>query len=368
MKNIIVYCILAVVNLITYPLKVKSNKITFICYCSDKLKRDFKLISKKLEKEDSYELVYVLTNYENSLKGNVAFLFNCMKQVYHVNTSKVVLLDYNNFVVSNFKKKEVKVIQVWHACGAIKKFGNDIEREYPIKNYDYVLATSEEWKKHYSTAFGVSENSVLPIGIPLTDNLFSKEKMKKYKRHMLKKFPSIKGKKVIVYAPTFRGDPIYDIKYQDINLQYLKEQLGDEYVIIYKLHPSLGDRVIVNDESIIDGNSESIKRLFSIADYLISDYSSVIFDFSIMKKPMIFFVPDLEQYKKERGIYMDYEETMPGPICKTEEEIVQAILSEISYSDKIEEFKNKYFKYQDGKSTERVVELIVNLCKGVRPK
>ncbi len=174
MKNIIVYCILAVVNLITYPLKVKSNKITFICYCSDKLKRDFKLISKKLEKEDSYELVYVLTNYENSLKGNVSFLFNCMKQVYHVNTSKVVLLDYNNFVVSNFKKKEVKVIQVWHACGAIKKFGNDIEREYPIKNYDYVLATSEEWKKHYSTAFGVSENSVLPIGIPLTDNLFSK--------------------------------------------------------------------------------------------------------------------------------------------------------------------------------------------------
>ncbi len=130
----------------------------------------------------------------------------------------------------------------------------------------------------------------------------------------------------------------------------------------------MGDRVIVNDESIIDGNSESIKRLFSIADYLISDYSSVIFDFSIMKKPMIFFVPDLEQYKKERGIYMDYEETMPGPICKTEEEIVQAILSEISYSDKIEEFKNKYFKYQDGKSTERVVELIVNLCKGVRPQ
>ncbi len=183
---------------------------------------------------------------------------------------------------------------------------------------------------------------------------------------MLKKFPTIKGKKVIVYAPTFRGDPIYDIKYQDINLQYLKEQLGDDYVIIYKLHPSLGDRVIANDESIIDGNGESIKRLFSIADYLISDYSSVIFDFSIMKKPMIFFVPDLEQYKKERGIYMDYEETMPGPICKTEEEIVQAILStlsEVPYSDKVEEFKNKYFKYQDGKSTERVVELIVNLCK-----
>ncbi|WP_196001936.1 CDP-glycerol glycerophosphotransferase family protein [Clostridium sp. 1001271B_151109_B4] len=361
MKRIIVYIILAFINKMLFWCKIKENKITFISYKSNKLEKDFKLISKKLEKENKYNLVYILIKYENNFGGNIAYLFNCIKQIYHINTSKVVILDYNNFVVSHFKKKEVKVIQVWHASGAIKKFGNDIEREYPIKNYDYVISTSSFWKGIYSTAFNVSKDNVLPLGIPRTDSLFNKKRLEKYKKSILEKYPEIKNKKVVLYAPTFRGDPIKNVEYQEINLKYIKDKLGEDYILIYKLHPWLEKVSIVDEDGIINGNKEGIRKLFSVTDYLICDYSAIIFDFSILGKPMIFYTPDLEKYKKDRGIYEDYEKIMPGPICMNEYEIVNEIKKNKNYNYEIKKFKDKYFEHQDGKSTERVAEFIKEL-------
>ena len=361
MRRKIVYLILAFINYILYFCKIQNNKIIFISYKSENLEKDFKLISKNLESENKYKIVYILTKYKNTFIGNIKYLFNCIKQVYHVNTSRVVILDYNNFVVSHFKKKGVKVVQIWHASGAIKKFGNDIKREYPINNYDYVISASNFWKEIYSNAFNVNSNNVLPLGIPRTDSLFSKNKLLKYKESILEKYPQIKGKKVILYAPTFRGDPIRGIKYQPINLKYIKDKLGDEYVLIYKLHPWLEDINITDSENIINGNKDGIRKLFSVTDYLICDYSAVIFDFSILEKPMIFYTPDLDEYKRERGMYEEYEKVMPGPICKTEKEIVDIIENDNFPIDKIREFKNKHFDYQDGKSTQRVSDFIKSL-------
>lgn len=363
MKKVIVHFILGFINYLFCWGKIQDDKITFISYKSKTLEKDFKLIAKKLEKEERYNLVYILTKYKNTFIGNVKYLYNCIKQLYHVNTSKVVILDYNNFVVSNFKKKETKVVQVWHASGAIKKFGNDIKRDYPIKNYDYVLSTSTCWKDIYSKAFNVNKENVLPLGIPRTDSLFSKEKLDKYKRSILEKYPEIKNKKIILYAPTFRGDPINNVEYQKIDLRYMKNQLGNEYVIIYKLHPWLEDISILqnNCKGIINGNKDGIRKLFSITDYLICDYSAIIFDFSILEKPMIFYAPDLDEYKKNRGIYEEYEEIMPGPICKTEKEIVDIIKNDKFPIERIKEFKSKYFDYKDGKSTQRVSEFIKSL-------
>lgn len=361
MKKAVVYFILAFINLIFYCFKIQGNKITFISYRSDKLEKDFKLLAKNLEKEKKYKLKYILTKYENTLMGNIKYLFNCIIQVYHVNTSKVVILDYNNFVVSHFKKKYVQVIQVWHASGAIKKFGNDIKREYPIRNYNYVLSTSTYWKKIYSKAFNVAEENVLPLGIPRTDNLFSSKKLAKYKKDIFNKYPNIKGKKIVLYAPTFRGDPINDVFYQPINLDYIREQLGDEYVVIYKLHPWLQDRELSKDNNIINGKGDGIRKLFAITDFLICDYSAVIFDFSILCKPMVFFAPDLEEYKSERGMYEEYEEIMPGPICRTEDEVIESIKKNKFNLSDINKFKNKYFDYQDGMATERVSNFIKSL-------
>ena len=359
----IVYCILYFVNLLFKGLKIKENKITFISYKSNTIEGDFKLVSEKLEKENKYEIEYVLIKFEHNLIGSVKYFFNCIKQVYHINTSKVVILDYNNFVISNFKKKEVKVVQLWHATGAIKKFGNDINREYEIKNYDYVTCSSDAWKDIYSSAFSIPKENVLPVGIPKTDSLFSEKKLDRYRKNIYNKYPQIKGKKVVLYAPTFRGVLASKIRCEKVDLEYIQRELGDDYVVIHKLHPWLAHIKFDKDERIINGNNEGLRKLFSISDYLISDYSAIIFDFSILEKPMIFFTPDIEKYKLDRGFYEDYEKVMPGPVCLSEEEVVKAIKENNFSKEEIVNFKNKYFKYKDGKSTERVCELIKSLIK-----
>ena len=362
-KKFILNCILGFIYIITYPLKVENKKITFISYNADKLVGSFKLIDDYLKKEGEYNLNYILTKYENNLIGKVKYLFNCMKQVYYINTSKVILLDYNNYVVSNFKKKEVKVIQVWHARGAIKKFGNDIKRDYKIKNYDYILSPSDKWKKPYSTAFNVNESQVIVTGIPKSDILFSKKTMEICRKDMLKSYPKFIGKKVVLFAPTFRGDPIKHAIYKEIDIEYIKKNLGDDYEVVYKLHPSLGDKKIAKDNNIINANKESLIKIFSVTDYLVTDYSAVLFDFSILNKPIILFAPDLEEYKKERGMYIDYESSMPGPICKTEDEIIAAIKKNDFKEEKIYNFMSTYFKYKDSNSTERVCEFIKELTR-----
>ncbi len=362
-KKFILYIVLGIIYIFIYPFKIKKDKITFISYKTDRLEGNFKLISNNLIRDNQYEMVYLFMKYKNNLWGNFKYFINCIKQVYHVNTSKVVVLDYNNYVVSNFKKKDVKVIQVWHATGAIKQFGNDINREYKIRNYDYVLATSKIWKKPYSSAFNVTEEQVVPLGIPKTDNLFSEARMEKYKKYVLNKYPQIKGKKVVLFAPTFRGDPISDIKYQEVDLKYIADQLGDEYILIYKLHPWFGDKNVGERSDLINANSENINRLFAVTDYLITDYSAIIFDYAILNKPALFLVPDLEEYKKERGMYIDYENEMPGPICFNENEVVNAIKSDDFDLEKIQKFRTRYFKYTDGQSTKRVCEFVEDLIK-----
>ncbi|MBU5315162.1 CDP-glycerol glycerophosphotransferase family protein [Clostridium bornimense] len=357
-KNIVLYILLLPVYLFTCFFKIDKYKITFISYKEDELKGNFLKISETLKNYKEYNLNYILMKYENTLICNIKYFFNCIKQVYYINTSHVVILDYNNYVVSHFKRNGVKVLQIWHASGAIKKFGNDIKRDYKIKNYDYVIASSEKWKNCYSTAFNIDKSNILITGIPKTDNLFSKEIVCSNRESMMQKYPFIKNKKVILFAPTFRGDPIKDIKYQPINLEYIKNKLGKEYVIIYKMHPWFGNKIISRDKEIINGNNESIRALFSVTDYLITDYSAVLFDFTIMKKPIILYSPDLEEYKSTRGMYVDYENTMPAPICKTEDDVISAINNNVFDIERIMNFRDMYFKYQDANSTERVCKVI----------
>ena len=363
MTIIILDFILNIVYEITKLCKIKKNKITFISYKSNKLEEDFKLIANRLIEQKKYDLKFILIKYKKSILGDLLYLINCVMQVYHINTSSIVLLDYNNYAVSKFKKKGVKVVQIWHASGAIKKFGNDVKRKYKIKGYDYVLTTSSVWKKYYSTAFNVEEEKVVELGIPRNDILFSKSTIERYVKSINYKFPSIRNKKVILFAPTFRGNYIKGIRYEKIDLEYIQSKLGDDYIIIYKLHPWIDDNFIYNSSKVINANNVSIAKLLSIADYLISDYSSVIFDFSIFEKPIILYTPDLEEYKENPGIYLDYENEIPGPICKNEDEIIKTIQKDYFSIEKVKKFKNKFFKYQDELSTERVVNFIEKLME-----
>ena len=344
-KKIIINIILKIANIFVLRCSIKQGQIAFISLESNQLESDLELIYQELKKENKYSLKMVLINYnKKSLINNFLYMLNCIKQIYVINTSKVVLITDNNYVISNFKRPGVKVIQVWHATGAIKKFGNAIKREYPIKNYDYVIANSE---------------GVIITGMPRVDHLVDPYYLTQAKARMYSRYPILKGKKVILYAPTFRGNIYQGFKTVDFDAQAVLNALGEEYVIIFKFHPLLLKTTLSDDSRVINMNHENTHDLFAVCDVLISDFSSIIFDYSLLNKPMCFFVPDLDEYIETLGCFVDYRRVMPGAICYNETQVIAALQGNKKYD--IKAFRDMFFKYQDGHNTQRIVMFIDKL-------
>ena len=354
-KKIILNIILGFINIFLKMMKINAHQVAFVSLESAHLESDLLLIYDELSKDKNLIIKKVLIGYDkNNLIQDFLYMLNCIRQIIIINTSKVVFIRDNNYVISNFKREEVKVIQVWHACGAIKKFGNVIDREYPIQNYDYVLSNSDYWKEPYSQAFGITQKHVMTTGMPRVDCLCQKEYLQKTRKQLLKKYPMLEGKRVILYAPTFRGN-IYK-GFQSVPFDALKvmKSLGEDDYLLYKFHPLLKDVQLAQHDRIINMNHEDTHALFTISDILVSDFSSIIFDYSLLNKPMCFFVPDLDQYLENLGCFVDYH-TMPGPICHSENELISALSSKQEYD--VEGFKERFFKYQDGHNIDRVINM-----------
>lgn len=355
-QKIILNIILTIESFIVSLFSIKSNKITFVSLESDHLTSDLKLIHDKLDSSE-FDIHLCLIKYHKDLWGQFLYFINCMKQLYLINTSKIVLLHDNNYVVSHFKRKGVTVIQVWHACGAIKKFGNVIKREYPIANYDYSLATSSYWQKAYSQAFSIPKSHVIPTGLPRTDELFDVHWLENKKAELYQKYPILKEKHIILYAPTFRGNIYKGFSAIPFDALKIINALPENYILLYKFHPLMGNYQLAEHERILNMNHEDTHALFSISDYLISDYSSIVFDYMILKKNLLFFVPDLEQYSQSLGVFVNLKD-LKCPICQNEEELIHSILNDLCNNQHMQALKDMFFNHQDGKSTERVVEFM----------
>ncbi|MGL5417383.1 MAG: CDP-glycerol glycerophosphotransferase family protein [Clostridium sp.] len=361
MWRILTTLIIGIIKIISYMLfwvKVDSRLITYISYKSNEIPRNFKLISKNINNKEIKEK-FLISKFENNFKGKIKYFLEVIKQIYYIRRSKVVIIDSNNITVSNVKKKETKVIQIWHACGAIKKFGNDYKRKYKIENYDYIITASSKNKKSFSSAFGVNEEQIKVLGYPSCDYMFNKKTVEKYKSQMIKKIGN-SYKKIVLYAPTFRGEAIYNMRDVNINLNQISAQLGEKYLIIYKGHPLISKRSLKGNQ-IIDLSNENIYKLFAVADVLISDFSSVIYEFAVLEKPIICHVPDLNEYEVERGLYCDYKKFAPGKITYNEKELIDCILNEEFEEEKMKKLRENFFDYKDAKSSKRIADFIENI-------
>lgn len=355
-KKMILEVILSLFNFIVLLFPIEKDKITFVSLEGTQLKDDLKMIYKELQEE--YKCTQVLYYFKkNDLVNSLGYMLNTLKQIWHINRSTLVLINDNNFVISKFKRPGVKVIQVWHANGAIKKFGNCLERKYEIRNYDYILANSDFWKIPYAEAFGVNENQVLVTGLPKLDLLQDHDKLEEDREKFLKEYPQTEGKKILLYAPTFRGNIYEGIRLPELDIDKLVEDLGPEYVLIYKLHPLLEGDNLSQKINVINGTNKELYELFAISDMLISDYSSIIFDYTILDKPIILYAKDLGEYSKKVGCFMEYT-TLPGTVCTNKDEIIKGIIQE-----KRVKTNKPYIKYNDGNNLKRVIEEIRNILK-----
>lgn len=295
-----------------------------------------------------------------SSAGMIASLKYMMRFMVRYARAKAVFV-CNYFVPCTACKKrsETTVVQLWHSCGALKKFGydapDDISSHFKgsvTRNFDYYTVSSPYCVGVFESAFRLEKGKAVAIGISRTDQLFDKNFAEKCRTEFYEKYPEYKGKKLLLYAPTFRGNAGNAYSCGEDAILRLEKKLGDEWAILIKMHPRVKSRLTNCDIS--------TNRLFPVVDMLISDYSSLIFEYSLFRKPMILWAPDLEEYTQKRDFYLDIKTDVPCPLITEERELYNAVINEIQNfnGEKYDSFINKYMSACDGNSTLRTADLL----------
>lgn len=281
-------------------------------------------------------------------------------------TSKVIVTDdYVRYMRVIKLREGQKLIQIWHACGAFKKFGLDApsqltpeEERATHSQYSAVAVTSEKCRESYAGAFGISKEICLPLGLPRTDSLIKSAPV--MRRNIFAKYPQLDGKKIYLFCPTFREEDGRKAEYNPgIDWSELSKSMRDDEVFIIRRHP-LADYRFENGEypNILDLSSDSTLELTAASDVIITDYSSVIYDAALLSVPSVFYCPDHKKY--ERGFYLDFPDGLPGETVTVGSELLDCIrrTAENPPVERMENFKDEQLSACDGNSTERVVELI----------
>ena len=278
------------------------------------------------------------------------------------------------------KRQETVYLQTWHGT-PLKKLGFDIECEGPEKqafgnlyqesqNWDYFLADNDYGADKLVNAFRFKK-TLIKEGYPINDIFYKDELKNKAKDRLFAQYPAIRGKKVIVYAPTWRdlqGDYVrgYDFELP-FDIEELYQKFSGEYVLLVKLHHLIADSLEIDsrykDFLLNVSGEEDVMELLCIADILITDYSSVFYDFASAKKPILFYAYDLEEYINEtRGLYVGMD-TLPGPILQNNDSLIEAIENieqyDYEHSKKLREFCDSMSKYCNGHSCEKVLDIVL---------
>ncbi|WP_270996709.1 CDP-glycerol glycerophosphotransferase family protein [Listeria seeligeri] len=291
--------------------------------------------------------------------------------MFHLNTAKVVVTD-NYFVeLAGAKwRKGASCIQIWHANGALKKFGwedkaaqkrttADKKRFQAVyQRFTNVVVGSDEMALIFQKSFLLDEKQLLKIGVPRTDYFFDKEKLKANYDWTFQSL-NLSNRKQLLYAPTFRDDELQNTSLH-LDIAEMERALGEEYQLILKLHPSISnDLEKLDSDFVVYVDKETpIETLLPVVDILITDYSSIPFEFALLEKPMIFYTYDLQEYNKARGLSDDYLETIPGPHVFTTTELIEEIKKASFDLEKVRQFAAKWNKYSDGHSSARFVSLL----------
>lgn len=269
-------------------------------------------------------------------------------------------------------RPEVKLIQLWHAGAGFKSSGYSRwgNTGCPAtmschRQYDFGIAGSSKIGIFFSEVFGINDSQILPTGMPRMDEYLDETYRKKTVERLYSDYPYLKGKKVILFAPTYRGknnaDAMYP--YELIDFERLYQFCKDEYVVLFKMHPWVVAPVPIEEkhnDRFFDFNTfPNINDLFYITDLLITDYSSNIFEYSLMRKPMLFFAFDKIQYSYSRGFHRDYEESTPGRIVETFDELMEALEKKDFQFEKVEEYVEEHFDYIDSHASDRVIDWFV---------
>lgn len=356
---------------------LKEKKAIFLESQLPTLSDSLQVLYDRLEAEGGWELHIHCLRESFVDKGTfIRLAMKCLEDM--ADAEYVFLCDASRVVSCIHPRWETVITQLWHGCGAFKKFGMSTAdlifggsrkeyEKYPYyKNLDYVTVSSPEVGWAYEEAMCLKKNSgqIQPIGISRTDVFFQQEFLDQARQKVLEEVPQAADKKILLYAPTFRGNVSKATAPDALDVAAMAKELGDQYILLIKHHPVVKHRPEIPEEAKdfafdVTENLE-IEELLCSCDLCISDYSSLIFEYSLFERPLVFFAYDLEEYGDWRGFYYDYEELTPGPVVRTTEEVIAYIkeTEEGFNPEQIRAFRNKFMSACDGHATDRLIELV----------
>ncbi|HEY8199550.1 MAG TPA: CDP-glycerol glycerophosphotransferase family protein [Candidatus Limnocylindrales bacterium] len=312
------------------------------------------------------------------LRGQVLAAMRGLYAAYLLATSALFVVDSHYTPIYVIRRRPgTTIVQVWHACGAIKKIGysvldksfgadeglTDLVRLHT--NYSLCLAASQSAVTQYMDAFRQpAELFVTDLGIPGTDVLIRPEGRERLVAAIRTLYAIPSGMRVILYAPTFRGDDMTKARHpEDLDLGLLARTLGADHVLLLRRHPAARRQALAvpgREGFIIDvSDYPEVNELMLVSDVLLTDYSSVAFEFALLERPMAFFAPDADAYERERGFYFDYRATMPGPVFETTDALAAYLRAGSFDLARVESFSKTWFEVADGHASERFVERVV---------
>jgi CDP-ribitol ribitolphosphotransferase len=351
-------------RIIYAPMKLLpiQHKLVLISRLNSKTSIDFQQII--IEASTSHpDLRIIVLNHK--MDGRIKHVFEILQEMYHLATSEACVVESYVISVSILRhKKSLKIVQIWHAIGAIKAFGHSAlgkaegssKRIARLMNmhqgYGYVTAGSEATVPLFAAAFDVPEERVLPIGMPRIDYLLNESVQLKNTEKIRKVFTLPVEKQVILYAPTFR-------KRAKIPYQQLIDAIDfTAYSLIIKQHTHDKTKVKSQPGVVVLKDEFAAVELLPIADYVVTDYSAVAFEAALLEKPLFFWTFDLERYAKRRGFVLEYGREIPGVQNSSASEIMQAIEARQFDTQRIREFADRFCAVQDGTCTQRLLTLL----------
>lgn len=313
-----------------------------------------------------------------ALARSISGLFLTLRGAYRVASSRVVLVDDYYFPIYPIARRPgTTIVQVWHASGAFKRFGRatlekgwgadtDFVRYVAIhSNYDLALVSSESVAPAYAEAFGTPISTFTArYGMPNTDPLVDPVRSAPARERTRSRLGIGSNEIAVLWAPTFRGTNILEATApSNLDLELLMSRLSPRHRLILRMHPfvqqslkiptALRDRVV--DASI----EEDINDVLLAGDILVSDYSSLIYEFSLLGRPIALFAPDLDRYEQERGFFFDYRTGVPGPVFAETSELATWISAASFDLERVRAFATRSFDRADGHATERLVEQVI---------
>lgn len=373
--KILICIILNRIFILIFPLQ--KNKVTFLSDVRKVMGGNLECVYEYLD-DCQYKKIIALKGDHRDKRGFIKKI----KLIYHLSTSHYILLDDLSRECNYLKvRKNQEVVQLWHGAGAFKKFGwsrsNTGEDVGPIhkgyRTYTKAIVSSDDIRSCYAEAFHMDISQIKATGFPRTDMFFNDQYKENIKQSFYQRHPRYQGKKIILFAPTYRGAPVSKATYDfsKIDFQQIYETFHEDYICILKWHPALYNNIQRGYVEMPDlsqynhfykdfSNYRDINDLLIVSDILITDYSSVIFDYYFTHKPIIYFAYDLDEYTGYggRGLYFDFYDYVYGAIATTTSQLIEDIQKREMYDEKRQVFYQKFLSACDGQSTKKSCEWI----------